>query len=72
MQTIIGTDEAGYGPNLGPLVITATVWQVPDDISDLYVALADALSPQHLDGDTRLPIADSKQLYKFRRLSGPA
>ncbi len=24
---IIGTDEAGYGPNLGPLVVTATVWQ---------------------------------------------
>ena len=24
-------DEAGYGPNLGPLVITATVWQVPGD-----------------------------------------
>jgi hypothetical protein len=23
-------DEAGYGPNLGPLVLTATVWEVPD------------------------------------------
>jgi hypothetical protein len=22
-------DEAGYGPNLGPLVLTATVWEVP-------------------------------------------
>ncbi len=26
MTVVIGTDEAGYGPNLGPLVITATVW----------------------------------------------
>lgn len=28
MNYLIGTDEAGYGPNLGPLVIVATVWQV--------------------------------------------
>lgn len=25
---LIGVDEAGYGPNLGPLVVAATVWQV--------------------------------------------
>jgi hypothetical protein len=29
MGLIIGMDEAGYGPNLGPLVLTATVWEVP-------------------------------------------
>ena len=29
MGYLIGTDEAGYGPNLGPLVITATTWHVP-------------------------------------------
>ena len=27
MQLMIGTDEAGYGPNLGPLVVTATAWR---------------------------------------------
>ena len=32
MAYLIGTDEAGYGPNLGPLVISATVWEVPDDV----------------------------------------
>ena len=32
MPYLIGTDEAGYGPNLGPLVIAATAWQVPDDL----------------------------------------
>jgi len=30
MGLVIGMDEAGYGPNLGPLVLTATVWEVPD------------------------------------------
>jgi ribonuclease HII len=30
MGFVIGMDEAGYGPNLGPLVLTATVWEVPD------------------------------------------
>jgi len=29
MGFVIGMDEAGYGPNLGPLVLTATVWEVP-------------------------------------------
>jgi len=32
MTYLIGTDEAGYGPNLGPLVISATVWQVPEGV----------------------------------------
>ena len=28
MTLVIGTDEAGYGPNLGPLVVAATAWRV--------------------------------------------
>ena len=31
MGVFIGMDEAGYGPNLGPLVVTATVWEVPGE-----------------------------------------
>ena len=29
MPLLIATDEAGYGPRLGPLVIVATAWQLP-------------------------------------------
>jgi hypothetical protein len=68
MAYLIGTDEAGYGPNLGPLVISATVWHVPQRMlrSDLYEVLADCVcSVLSRDGDDpRLAIADSKQLYQ--------
>jgi ribonuclease HII len=65
MAWLIGTDEAGYGPNLGPLVVSATLWRLPD-ISlarDLYDMLADVVCRTPRTGDPRLPIADSKQLY---------
>jgi ribonuclease HII len=64
---LIGIDEAGYGPNLGPLVICATVWHIPEKLAadlavcDLYHHLAEAVHPgPHLE---RLAIADSKKLY---------
>jgi hypothetical protein len=70
MAWMIGVDEAGYGPNLGPLVVAATVWHLefasspttnaPPD--DLY----DALSPcvTRTPNDNRIAIADSKALYQ--------
>jgi len=64
MTYIMGTDEAGYGPNLGPLVVSASLWQVPDDARqrDLYELLGDAVSRTDRSDD-RIPIADSKTLY---------
>ena len=58
MTCLIGTDEAGYGPNLGPLVISASVWEVPDGIGgeELYEHLADVItaSPTRKKGDRHL------------------
>ncbi|MCA9235528.1 MAG: hypothetical protein KDA44_08645 [Planctomycetales bacterium] len=36
MAILIGVDEAGYGPNLGPLVVAATAWRVTQgsEVSD--------------------------------------
>ena len=45
MAYLIGTDEAGYGPFLGPLVIATSVWQVPD----LEVDLRDHLGRRDRD-----------------------
>ena len=66
---VIGVDEAGYGPNLGPLAIGASVWQVPSDI-DLN-AFADQLEPhfqpkrlQAKEREPFVPLGDSKELYQ--------
>ena len=51
---ILGSDEAGYGPNLGPLVVSLTVWEASsDDLSFLFEPLKKA----------GITIADSKKLY---------
>ncbi|MEE8451656.1 MAG: hypothetical protein V3R99_07060 [Thermoguttaceae bacterium] len=73
MQYLIGTDEAGYGPNLGPLLISATVWEVPDDIDgeQLYERLEGVIvaSPAEVarQPSRLVAIADSKVLYKPRQ-----
>jgi len=68
MAYLIGTDEAGYGPNLGPLIISATLWQVPGEWldADWYELLSGVVSREghRKMGPDRVPIADSKALYK--------
>ena len=63
MTCVVGTDEAGYGPNLGPLVISATVWQVP--ATRPIESLPAHLASIRIDaGDAADPIiGDSKRLY---------
>lgn len=67
MTLLIGIDEAGYGPNLGPLCIGASAWLAPTSASeapapDLFSLLEAIIAPSP-DGE-RIAIADSKQLYK--------
>ena len=67
MRYLLGTDEAGYGPNLGPLVVAATAWQVPKEIlpEGMYKALRRGVCTKACEPDARkLAIADSKLLYK--------
>lgn len=64
MGFLIGTDEAGYGPNLGPLLISATVWQVDDAQCDLYDLLRSAVTNRIDTRRKRIAIADSKLLFK--------
>ncbi len=69
MPLIIATDEAGYGPNLGPLVVGATLWQVPNPNTDLYQTLQPAIcraAEFRTTAASGLPIGDSKSLYQSR------
>ncbi|TWU49704.1 ribonuclease H family protein [Rubripirellula reticaptiva] len=63
---LIATDEAGYGPKLGPLVIAATVWQIPGD--GLEHQAIDALFAQLRKpakiGATKIRVDDSKSIFK--------
>lgn len=66
MGIVIGMDEAGYGPNLGPLVISATVWNVPGDPRefDFWAELSEVITSERPGvDDQRLHVADSKQVY---------
>lgn len=68
MEYLIGTDEAGYGPNLGPLVISATLWRMEERSPPrcLYNVLQDSVTRSTVGAQQRIAIADSKQLYKPR------
>ena len=64
MNTWIGIDEAGYGPNLGPLVMAAVIAQSPDDREpDLWGDLASTISRARGPSE-RLWVDDSKQILK--------
>lgn len=71
MKTLVGVDEAGYGPNLGPLVIATSAWELPDDgqPADLYGRLAPEVAARSNRRATEatVTLADSKSLYSPTR-----
>jgi hypothetical protein len=71
MTWFIGIDEAGYGPNLGPFVMTAVACRVPKKLAeaDLWNVLRRVV---RREGDTkrvedRILVADSKVVYSPKR-----
>lgn len=69
-RSLLGCDEAGYGPNLGPLVVAGTLWHVPRTLTpeEAHQRLA-AIMGCHAGGAgrpvRRRPlVADSKTLYR--------
>ena len=82
MGLVFGIDEAGYGPNLGPLVITVTCWETPGRPADLdfWKVLGRVISqtPARTSGDRphpasppgpreKLHVGDSKAVYTPQR-----
>jgi len=69
---LVGIDEAGYGPLLGPLVVSAAAFSVPDRLlkADHWRLLSRAVARRKKNLAGRLLITDSKKAYS--RLTGIA
>ncbi len=68
-RLFLGIDEAGYGPNLGPLLIGASAWLAPAhmDESELIAAVSPIFQPTPFTEYTNhLPLGDSKRLFQPR------
>jgi len=65
---LAGIDEAGFGPTLGPLVVSGVAFQVPDEQLGqcLWKTLRATCGKKVTKTPRRLAIADSKKLYKSR------
>ncbi len=63
MATVIGMDEAGYGPVLGPLTVGAAAFEVPDADGDLWELFGSAVRRTRSGPPGGLLVADSKYVY---------
>lgn len=70
MVILVGIDEAGYGPILGPLVVSSSIFSLPHNLltSDLWQILSKSVSDRRKRLAGRLLITDSKKAYS--RASG--
>ena len=68
MSIIAGIDEAGYGPPLGPLVVSAVAFRVPDEHreADLWKLLSRALTGRTKTRH-KIVVADSKKAYSPKK-----
>ena len=69
MAIIAGIDEAGLGPVLGPLVVSAAAFELPDELLDcsLWDLLAGAVSRKAARKSGKIAIGDSKKLYSRQK-----
>jgi len=66
---VAGIDEAGYGPWLGPLVVSACVFKIlePPGPDNFWTQLSSAVHPQVRGAGDRTVVADSKKLYSRKK-----
>jgi len=66
MAILVGIDEAGYGPILGPLVVSLTAFSLPEKLlsADIWRILNRSISRRKKNAAGRLIIDDSKKAYR--------
>ncbi len=65
-KILLGLDEAGYGPNIGPLVIGASIWQVTNEYDAQQLGFdlrPTVIEKTWRNGDKHIPLGDSKNLF---------
>lgn len=66
-KLFVGVDEAGYGPNLGPMVVAGSAWLVPRKLTEdqfVELLLQESFSSDRWTcGCQHIPLGDSKKLY---------
>jgi len=65
MAILIGIDEAGYGPILGPLVVSAAIFELPEQMlsSSMWDILRKSVCKQRSGSLGRVVVNDSKKLH---------
>jgi ribonuclease HII len=66
MAILVGIDEAGYGPILGPMVVSLTAFSLPEKLlsADLWRVLNKSVSRKTRKSAGRLIIDDSKKVHR--------
>ena len=69
MAVLVGIDEAGFGPILGPLVVSSSTFSLPHHLleSDLWQILRRSVCDKRKRLAGRLLIADSKKAYSKQK-----
>jgi ribonuclease HII len=69
LAIVAGIDEAGFGPVLGPLVVSTAAFELPEEQASesLWALLAPAVTKTVSKRRPSIAIGDSKELYGGRR-----